>query len=132
MSIPNGATDVLCTISRCTLLGKKSDTSATHIRPAPTSYYLNTPGLLEGSMNIVVILYRPHKPKHYEDMLISAQLPGHQASDDEDCRPSKVAATDNEISNRYKSLLCSPHKPKPRSACFKPVTLASGHGTLWA
>lgn len=132
MSILNGATDVLSTISRCALLAKKSDTSATTFAQLLQVTTLAPKDFLEGSMNNNVSLYRPHKPKHYEDMLISAQLPGHQASDDEECRPSKVAATDNEMSNRYQSLLCYPHKAKRRSACFKHVTLASGHGTLWA
>jgi hypothetical protein len=54
----------------------------------------------------VDLLCRPHKPKHYEDMLIAAQLPGHQASDEEEVRPSKIAATDSEMAMRYK--ICKP------------------------
>lgn len=60
---------------------------------------------------LVVLLCRPHKPKHYEDMLISAQLPGHQASDDEEGRPSKIAATDSEMATRYR--ICKPVVFKP-------------------
>ncbi len=61
---------------------------------------------------MLVSLCRPHKPKQYEDMLISAQLPGHQVAsdDDEDCRPAKIRATDSEMSYRSEcacALLCT-------------------------
>lgn len=53
-------------------------------------------------------------------MLISAQLPG-QLSDDEDCRPTKVAATESEMANRYS--LCSMLWCRPPEA----LTLLHAH-----
>ena len=57
---------------------------------------------------------RARKPKQYEDMLIFAQLPGHQASDDEDSRLTKMATIDSSRYNLEPSLTA-------RSAC--PIVL---------